>query len=177
MQRFTLSRFAFAWLFTLSCICVLAQERKPSPVQPPDGFKFDGTWDCAGTFRNGKTHHAAYQGKMILGETWIELSEQDIEPKTGYVAKYLIGYDAQQKKIVEFDANNFSAATYTSEAGWQNGKLALTSPISDDSKAPYAANRFVFHIDKPDAFTVDWEISKAANLNWVSADHLSCKRT
>jgi hypothetical protein len=33
-----------------------------------------------------------------------------VEPATGYVAKYLIGYDTEHKKLVEFDANNFGAA-------------------------------------------------------------------
>jgi hypothetical protein len=99
-----------------------------------------------------------------------------VQPATGYVAKYLIGYDAQRKQLVEFDANNFSAATYTSDQGWSNGVLTMTSPVSQDAGAAYVANRFVYSITGPDAFTVDWQISKTAVLNWVPGDHLACKR-
>jgi hypothetical protein len=101
---------------------------------------------------------------------------QDVEPATGYLAKYLIGYDSQQKHLVEFDANNFGAATYTSAEGWQNHVLTMTSPISADAKAPYAANRFLYSVTGANAFTVDWQISKTAILSWTAADHLACKQ-
>ncbi|MGD0734384.1 MAG: hypothetical protein ABR976_04520 [Terracidiphilus sp.] len=144
---------------------------------PDGGFKFQGTWDCSGAFGNGKTHRSTYSGSVILGGKWLELSEQDIEPATGYLAKYLIGYDAERKRLVEFDANNFSAATYSSANGWQNGVLTMTSPVSEDAKAPYAANRFVFSVSAPDSFTVDWQIEKTAASNWITSDHLVCKRS
>jgi hypothetical protein len=52
----------------------------------------------------------------------------------------------------------------------------MTSPISDDSKAPYAGNRFLYSITGLNTFTVDWQISKTAALAWVSSDRLVCKR-
>ena len=107
-----------------------AQEKKPLSAIP-EGFQFVGTWDCEGTFRNNKVHKAVFTGALILGNKWLELSDQDVEPATGYLAKYLIGHDSEQKHLVEFDANNFGAATYSSEEGWQNHVLAMTSPISD----------------------------------------------
>jgi hypothetical protein len=152
------------------------QEAKPLTVAPDGGFKFQGAWDCAGAFGNGKTHRSTYTGSIILGGKWLELGEQDIEPATGYLAKYLIGYDAQQKRMVEFDANNFGAATYSSTNGWQNGMLTMTSQVSEDAKAPYVANRFVYSISAPDGFTVDWQIEKTAASNWITSDHLVCKR-
>lgn len=154
-----------------------AQESKPLTAVPDSGFKFQGAWDCAGAFGNGKTHRSTYTGAVILGGKWLELGEQDIEPATGYLAKYLIGFDAQQKRLVEFDANNFSAATYSSSNGWQNGVLTMTSPVSEDTKAPYAANRFVYSITGTDSFTVDWQIEKTAASNWITSDHLVCKRS
>lgn len=154
-----------------------AQDSKTLSAVPPTGFNFTGNWDCEGTFRNNQVHKSIYIGEAILGGKWLELSEQDTQPATGYLAKYLIGYDPQQKRLVEFDANNFGAATYSSEEGWQNGVLTMTSPISQDSKAPYAANRFVYSVTGMDSFTVDWQISRTATLNWVAADHLACKRT
>jgi hypothetical protein len=36
-------------------------------------------------------------------------TEQNIQPATGYLAKYRIGYD--QEPLVEFDVNNCGAAT------------------------------------------------------------------
>lgn len=143
----------------------------------PANFQFAGTYTCEGSFRNGKVHRSTYTGAVILGGKWLQLTEQDIEPATGYVAEYLIGYDAQQHKLVEFDANNFSAATYASEAGWNNGVLTLTSTVSQDAQAPYAANRFVYSLSGPDAFTVDWQISKTPKLAWVQADRLRCERS
>jgi hypothetical protein len=156
---------------------IWAQEVKPLAAVPDESFKFQGSWDCAGSFGNGKTHKSTYTGGVILGGKWLELGEQDIEPATGYLAKYLIGYDAQQKRLVEFDANNFGAATYGSADGWQNGVLTMTSPVSADAKAPYAANRFVYSITAPDSFTVDWQVAKTEALNWVLGDHLVCKRS
>ena len=155
---------------------VRAQEKKPLSAIPPEGFQFTGTFDCEGTFRSAKVHRAIFTGALILDNKWLELSEQDVEPATGYLAKYLIGYNSEQKRLVEFDANNFGAATYTSEEGWQNRVLTMTSPISQDTQAPYAGNRFLYSITGPNTFTVDWQITKTAALNWTQADHLACKR-
>ena len=82
---------------------------------------------------------------------------------------------------MEFDANNFGAAVYTSDEGWHDGVLIMTSPVlhdtkAPDTKAPYVANRFLFSIHGPDNFTVDWQISKTAALDWTQSDHLACKR-
>jgi hypothetical protein len=147
-----------------------------SPL-PAGGFRFDGTWDCTGTFRNGEIHKAVFTGTMILDGKWLELTEHDVSPATGYLAKYLIGYDPQAKHLVEFGANNFGAATYTSdEEGWRNGVLVMNSAVSTDEKAPYAVNRFVYSVADKDTFTVDWEISKTNTLNWMRSDHLICVR-
>lgn len=149
---------------------------KPLSVFPPSDFHFSGTWDCSGTFRNNSAHKSTFTGTSILAGKWLELTEQDVEPATGYLAKYLVGYDPQEKHLVEFDANNFGAAIYTSNEGWQNNVLTMTSQVSQDPKAPYAANRFLYSVTGPDTFTVEWQISKAADLNWQRGDFLSCKR-
>lgn len=142
----------------------------------PDGFQFSGAWDCEGAMGNGRVHKSAFHGAVILDGTWLELTERDIEPATGYVAKYLIGFDSQTGGLVEFDANNFSAATYTSGDGWMNHTLMMTSPVSDDPKAPYSANRFVYTIASATTFTVDWQISRDRGLTWKAGDHLACQR-
>jgi hypothetical protein len=170
-------RIVYGWLLLLCFTASIsrAQEKKPL-LAIPERFQFAGNWDCEGTFRNAKVHKAVFNGILILGDKWLELTEQDVEPATGYLAKYLIGYDPRQKRLVEFDANNFGAATYTSEDGWQNQVLTMTSPISDDPKAPYAGDRFLYSITGLNTFTVDWQISKTATLNWIQADHLACRR-
>lgn len=125
--------FSLLLAFILACGFTLpAQESKALSVVPPDGFQFVGTWDCEGAFRSAKVHKATFTGTTILGDKWLELAEQDLQPATGYLAKYLIGYDSQQKHLVEFDANNFGAAVYTSEQGWQDHVLTMTSPVSED---------------------------------------------
>jgi len=160
-------------------IPAISQTPAPKPISalPPGGFTFAGAFDCAGTFRGGKTHRAAFTAATILEGKWLELTEQDIEPATGYLAKYLIGYDSEHNRLVEFDANNFGAATYSSPDGWQQSVLTMTSPISTDPKAPYVANRFLYSITGKDAFTVDWQIAKDSTLAWIPADHLLCKRS
>jgi hypothetical protein len=176
------------WLLRKLCLCLLflicvlsfssapAQETKPLVSLPPEGFEFTGSWDCEGAFRNAQVHKSTFTGAVILGGKWLELTEQDIQPATGYLAKYLIGYDPQQKRIVEFDVNNFGAAIYTSPDGWQNHVLTMTSAVSQDPKAPYAANRFLYTIAGKNDFSVDWQISKTADPNWIPSDHLACKR-
>jgi len=171
------------YLSIVLSMCVLTSygiAQSPAPeklaVLPAGGFKFEGEWTCEGGFRGGKVHKAAFTGTSILNGTWLELTERDVEPATGYQAKYLIGYDSQQKQLVEFDANNFGAATYTSADGWQNGVLTMTSAVSQDAKQPYAANRFLYSIAGANGFTVDWQISRTATLDWIPADHLACKR-
>jgi hypothetical protein len=52
----------------------------------------------------------------------------------------------------------------------------MTSPVSQDAEASYAANRFRYSLTGEDTFTVDWQISKTLALNWTPADHLVCKR-
>lgn len=157
---------------------VFAQGNPPPALSPlpPAGFQFTGSWDCDGSFRNKQIHKSTFTGEVILDGKWIELSEQDVQPATGYVARYLIGYDAAGKKLVEFDANNFGAAVYSSTDGWKDNVLAMTSPVSDDPAAPYAANRFLYSVTGKDSFTVEWQISRKAAIDWIQADHLACSR-
>jgi hypothetical protein len=165
----------------LLCCLVLssiaaAQDKKPLSPIPPDGFQVSGTWNCEGAMGNGKAHKSIFSGAIILDSKWIELTEQDVAPATGYVAKYLIGYDSQKARLVEFDANNFGAAIYTSGDGWNNRVLTMTSEISQDAKAPYVANRFLYSFTDKDTFTVDWQVSKTTVLEWKPGDHLVCRR-
>jgi hypothetical protein len=165
----------FVLIAAFSATSAFSQSTTPPPVLPQN-FTVPGTFDCSGAFRSGKTHKTTFTASAILNNTWLEFTEQDVEPATGYVAKYLIGYDQQAKHFVEFDANNFGAATYSSEAGWQNGALTLTSARATDPKAPYAANRFTYTVTSPNTFTVDWQISRTSALNWITSDHFTCKR-
>jgi len=145
--------------------------RADSPATPPGGFSFDGAWDCNGNFvRSGKAHRSKYVGRSVPGDAWTELVETDIEPE-GYVGRYLIGYDAIKKQVVELDANNAGYAIYTSP-GWQDRTLILTSTETVSYSVP--RNRFVFETKSADAFTVTWETNGGSE--WAAADRLSCRR-
>jgi hypothetical protein len=148
----------------------------PASAFPSGGFTFAGDWKCQGTFRGGKPHESTFTGKTVVGDNWIELSEVDTLPATGYVAKYLIGVDAEHHQLVEFDANNFGAATYSSRDGWVGNGLTMTSSVSDNPSASYAMNRFTYTVAGANSFTIDWQISKTAEPKWTTADHLECKR-
>lgn len=156
----------------------VAQQPPPAlpAITPPNHFHFAGDWECDGTFKNGKVHRARFALNSILDGRWLEMTEQDVQPATGYSAKYLIGYDPQHKRLIEFDANTFGAAVYYSEQGWSDTHLTMTSPPSHESNTGYAADRFVYSIIGQDRFTVDWQISKTAVLDWIQSDHLACKR-
>jgi hypothetical protein len=168
-------RLLFCFLMVCAAIAQ-AQSAATLSALPPNHFAFTGSWACEGAFGNRQVHRSVFAGAEILGGKWIELTERDIEPATGYLAKYLIGYDPLQKQLVEFDANNFGAATYASEAGWQGQVLTMTSPVGPAIQRPYVANRFVYTIAGPDSFTVDWQIARTAALAWVGSDHLVCRR-
>jgi hypothetical protein len=156
----------------LSTLAIAAFAEDPKPLPPtPAGFPFAGAWACEGA----DVHKARFTGAVILEGTWLELTEEDVQPATGYRAKYLIGFDAERRVLVEFDANNFSAATYTSERGWDHGVLTMTSPVSTDPKAPYVANRFRYDASSGKTFVVDWQIRKTATSPWADADHLLCR--
>jgi hypothetical protein len=155
----------------------LAHAQQPVALSAlPASFRFAGSYTCEGSFGNGKVHRSTYTATVALGGKWLQLTEQDVEPATGYLAEYLIGYDPRQKRLVEFDASNFGAATYSSDAGWTNGVLTMTSPVSPDPTAPYAADRFVYTLSGADSFTVDWQVSKTSMRQWVQSDHLMCRR-
>jgi hypothetical protein len=160
----------FCGLLLSFCFLASAQDkpaRKALSAFPDNGFQFAGTWDCAGTFGNGKTHKALFTGTTILAGKWLELTERGIEPETGYLAKYLIGYDSEHSRLVEFDANNFGAVMYTTDEGWQNQVLTMTDNTS----------RFVYSVTGTDSFTVDWQARKTADSKWMSGDHLVCKHS
>jgi hypothetical protein len=170
--------YGLALLWALVFPAVASAQDPPISPLPPDGFKFAGTWRCEGLLHAKTIHKSTYMGATILAGKWIELTEQDVAPASGYVAKYLIGYDSQQKQLVEFDANNSGAATYTSDEGWSSARvLIMTSATSSDPKAPYAANRFLYSISDDDTFTIDWQVRKTATSDWAQSDYLTCKRT
>jgi hypothetical protein len=139
-----------------------------SLATPPNGFSFEGEWSCAGSFGNGKLHRSSYEGSNVLGGSWLQLQETDLEP-AGYQALYLVGYDKAKNQVIEFDANNFGSAIYTSK-GWENSTLTLTSVPDPDPKA--VENRFVFRIADAAHFSVNWEVNR--NSQWAVGDHLEC---
>ena len=159
------------------CTGLRAQPATTSPIPSGSGLQFDGGWSCVGAFRNNKTHRAFYTAHLVLDGKWLELTERDLEPATGYVAQYLIGYDPQQARMVEFDANNFGAAIYYSEKGWENGILTMTAPLDGLGKTPRLSDRFVYSITGAGIFQIEWQTKTPAASKWNVSDHLRCIKT
>ena len=142
---------------------------------PPNGFSFAGSWQCAGAFHgNGKRHVSRFEGRQVLGGSWTELVEEDIEP-AGYKGHYLIGWDKGRKAMLEFQASNFGGTSFTSVQGWQDGVLTMVSETPMPTGAPYVASRFVYRVTGKD-FSIDWEVQRTAGSAWTPADHLLCSR-
>jgi hypothetical protein len=99
VRRITLGLLVLCFVVWMAPVS--AQDSTALSAIPPEGFQITGTWDCEGTFRNNQVHKSIFTGAVILGGKWLELTEQDTQPTTGYLAKYLIGYDSQQKHLVE----------------------------------------------------------------------------
>lgn len=97
-------RYVRCFVLAAGCaICVYAQEPQ---ALAPTGFSFEGKWSCEGNFtRSGKAHRNVFTGEQALGGTWIKLTETDIDPK-GYIANYLIRYNADKHQMEEVDINN-----------------------------------------------------------------------
>lgn len=169
--------FNLPLLFLLCAVPITPQEKPIAPPLQPNNFSFAGSWDCLGAMGANKPHHSTYEGRMILANTWIELTERDLQPATGYLARYLIGYDPHRKLFLEFDANNFGAALYTSAAGWSDGKLTMTSAHLAGTSSSPARDRFVFQVNGANTFDVDWQTSSSENAPWSLRDHLACTRT
>jgi hypothetical protein len=162
-------------LFAAGLAC--AQPSKSTPATPPAGFSFDGSWTCSGAFQSGRLHRSHFEGNTILAGTWTELTEQDIEPATGFLGKYLIGYDPLKRVVVEYLASNLEAVISTSDDGWKGSELTLTSEEMHFPSVPYERTRTTLRVIDAKTFSLDWQIAKSAlNPKWVTGDHLTCKR-
>jgi hypothetical protein len=142
-----------------------------SSLTPPAGFSFAGYWQCSGTYPNsGRLHRSVYHGEASADGKWVDLTETDIDPK-GYVGRYEIGADASQDKLVFIDMNSSGYAIFESP-GWDGRTLIVTSTevLRYSSMAP--KNRFLYTVNDPEHFDVEWQYQKAAA--WASGDLLHC---
>lgn len=121
-------------------------------------------------------HKSVFEGRLAVGGAWLELDETDRVPSTGYVARYLIGYDVHGKRFVEFDASNVRANAYFSKDGWVGGALTMVSEPPDGPALPYARDRFVYTVKGTDRFLIDWQVVKPGASEWLAGDHLECVR-
>jgi hypothetical protein len=145
--------------------------RQPSPLEPPDGFSFAGYWQCFGSFpASGRLHRSIYHGESSADGKWVDLTETDIEPK-GYVGRYELGTDAGHDKLVFINMNSAGYGIFESP-GWDGQTLTVTSTevLRYSSAAP--KNRFLYTVNDPQHFSVEWQYQKADG--WVSGDLLHC---
>ncbi|MBB2205271.1 hypothetical protein [Gluconacetobacter takamatsuzukensis] len=141
---------------------------------PAEAARLVGSWQCSGRFHSGRVHRSLYTGSVILGGAWLQLGETDVEPATGYAALYLLGFDPQRRRDVLFDANNAGAAVYSSQDGWHDGSLVMTSDDAGEG-APYRFNRFVYTLLAPSGFSVTWQVRKTPDAEWATGDELVCR--
>jgi hypothetical protein len=144
--------------------------RQPSPLEAPDGFSFAGYWQCSGIFSGGgRQHRSIYHGESSADGKWV-LTETDIDPQ-GYVGRYELGTDAGHAKLVFIDMNSSGYAIFESP-GWDGHTLTVTS--TDDLHYSSAApkNRFLYTVNDPQHFDVEWQYQKAGV--WAAGDVLHC---
>ncbi len=140
-------------------------------LTPPPGFTFAGYWQCAGSFpANGRQHRSVYHGEASADGKWVDLTETDIEPK-GYVGRYELGTDAGQDKLVFIDVNSAGYAIFESP-GWDGHTLTVTSTDVLHYSAASPKNRFLYTVNDPKHFDVEWQYEKAGG--WASGDLLHC---
>ena len=140
-------------------------------LTPPPGFSFDGYWQCSGSFpSSGRQHRSVYHGQASADGKWVDLTETDTDPK-GYIGRYELGADASHDKLVFIDMNSAGYAIFDSP-GWDGRTLTVTSTevLRYSSAAP--KNRFLYTVNDPEHFDVEWQYQNAAA--WASGDLLHC---
>jgi hypothetical protein len=148
--------------------------RQPPLLEPPDGFSFEGYWQCSGSFAaTGRQHVSIYHGESSADGKWLDLTETDIEPK-GYVGRYELGTDAGHDKLVFIDMNSAGYAIFDSP-GWDGHTLTVTSidVPHDSSTAP--KHRFLYTVHDPQHFDVEWQVQKAGTWSPGDVQHCSAK--
>ena len=167
-------------VLTFNTLWVGSSSAQDSPLLGPSGFAFNGKWVCTGSIPTpGKTlaHHALYEGRMVSGGKWIELVQKDIDPEP-YDATMLIGYDSNQKRVVNYIADNHGWAVLTGP-GWKGQSLTLTmtgeaSIPGYSVENPLPISRVTYEVQSADAFSLHWEVFEGSQ--WKPDDSLACAR-
>lgn len=143
---------------------------RPASLTPPAGFSFTGYWQCTGSYvADGRQHRSIYHGESSADGKWVELTETDLEPK-GYVGRYELGKDAGQDKLVFIDMNSTGYGIFDSP-GWDGRTLTVTSTdVHYSSTSP--KNRFLYTVQDPKHFDVEWQFEKAGA--WASGNVQHC---
>jgi hypothetical protein len=135
------------------------------------GFSFAGYWQCSGNFpSNGRQHRSVYHGEASADGRWVDLTETDVEPK-GYVGRYELGTDAAHDKLVFINMNSAGYAIFDSP-GWDGNTLTVTSTDVLRYSSATPKNRFLYKVQDPHHFDVEWQYDKAGA--WASGDMLHC---
>jgi hypothetical protein len=144
---------------------------QPSSLTPPSGFSFAGYWQCSGRFAgSGREHRSVYHGESSADGKWVDLTETDVEPK-GYVGRYELGMDAGHDKLVFINMNSAGYGIFESP-GWDGHTLTVTSTDVLRYSSAATKNRFLYTVNDPRHFDVEWQYQKAGT--WASGDMLHC---
>jgi hypothetical protein len=152
-------------------VCLGYGLSRPASLSPPSGFTFTGYWQCAGSFpASGRQHRSIYHGEASADGKWIDLTETDIEPK-GYVGRYELGADASKDKLVFININSAGYAIFESP-GWDGHTLTVTSTDVLHYSSASPKNRFLYTVQDPKHFDVEWQFEKSGA--WTSGDLMHC---
>lgn len=164
-------RACFQFLAMSLTVCLGQGIGHATSLTPPSGFTFAGYWQCAGSFpASGRQHRSVYHGEASADGKWVDLTETDIEPK-GYVGRYTLGADARQDKLVFIDVNSSGYAIFDSP-GWDGRTLTVTSTDVLHYSSASPKNRFLYTVNDPKHFDVEWQYEKAGA--WTPGDVLHC---
>ena len=158
-------------LLAMSLTVSLGQALQPPSLTPPDGFSFEGYWQCSGSYPgSGRQHRSVYHGESSADGKWVDITETDIEPK-GFIGRYELGTDAGQSKLVFINMNSAGYAIFESP-GWYGYTLTVTSTDVPHNSSGVTKNRFLYTIHDRQHFDVESQIQKAGS--WAPSDIQHC---
>ena len=167
-----LARFHSIAVFVLMTGTAIAQTLIPvdATFPPPDGFSFQGSWQCAGpagggTLKVSKPSNAKNWHSRSLASTWTEIRETDQD----LVGDYFVAYDRDKHQFIMIDAGDPAYAAYSTD-GWRGGELTLTS--EETERMP--RHRLVYKIESRNQFEVIFGLWESAS--WVTSSSSTCHK-
>jgi hypothetical protein len=164
---------------------VLASPGSATPYSPPvagsvptaaaaDSLKplhfFAGRWACAGEFPRTGRHIASEErfAPDLMGR-WLVMRHDD-RPPFAYHALEAWGYDASQKRFINYLFDNVPQVREYVSPGWVGSRLTWTLRAQSGK-----GDRFVFERKSGSEYQVDYSVTLEGKA-WILVDTLKCQR-